>query len=131
MPVSGRGSYDDSNIFARLLRGEIPSKRLYEDDVAVAFHDINPQAPNHVLIIPRTRYVSFADFVETAPEAEIAGFFRAVGRVAAQLGLEEPGYRLLTNMGRHAGQEVPHFHVHLFGGAPLGPMLATKASADD
>ncbi len=124
MSVSGAGPYDDSNIFARILRGEIPSRRVYEDAFAVAFHDINPQAPLHVLVIPRGAYVSFADFAAGAPEAEVAGFFRAVAAVAKQLALEEPGYRLLTNMGRHSGQEVPHFHVHLFGGAPLGPMLA-------
>ncbi len=124
MPVSGLGPYDDTNIFARILRNEIPSRRIYEDAFAVAFHDINPQAPHHVLVIPRGQFVSFADFATTAPEAEIAGFFRAIAAVAKQMGLEQPGYRLLTNMGMHSGQEVPHFHVHLFGGAPLGPMLA-------
>ncbi len=123
MAVDGIGAYDDSNIFARILRDEIPSRRIYEDDFAVAFHDINPQAPHHVLVIPRGRYVSFADFAGTAPTADIAGFFRAVGLIAQQLGLEAPGYRLLSNMGKHAGQEVPHFHVHVFGGQPLGAML--------
>ncbi len=124
MPVSGRGPYDATNIFARLLRGEIPSRRVYEDEWAVAFHDIAPQAPVHVLVIPRTEYVSFADFATAAPAEEVAGFFRAIATVAKQLGLEAPGYRLLANMGAHAGQEVPHFHVHLFGGAPLGVMIA-------
>ena len=124
MPVSGAGPYDPSNIFARILRGEIPSRRVYEDEWAVAFHDIAPQAPVHVLVIPRGPYVALADFVALASGAEVAGFFRAVGRVAAQLGLEEGGYRILSNKGLHAGQEVPHLHVHLFGGAPLGPMLA-------
>ena len=124
MPVSGQGPYDDQNIFARILRGEIPSRRVYEDEWAVAFHDIAPQAPVHVLVIPRGRYVALTDFVATASEAEIAGFFRAVGRVAQRMGLEQPGYRVLSNMGVHSGQEVPHLHVHLFGGAPLGPMLA-------
>lgn len=123
MPVSGVGPYDDSNIFARILRGEIPSKRIYEDEWAIAFHDINPQAPMHVLVIPRGPYVALSDFVSTATDAEIAGFFRAVGHVARQLGLEAPGFRVLSNMGVHAGQEVPHLHVHLFGGGPLGPML--------
>lgn len=123
MPVSGAGPYDDGNIFARLLRGEIPSKRVYEDEWAVAFHDINPQAVTHVLVIPRGRYVALTDFVATASDAEIAGFWRAVGKVAHELGLEAPGYRVLSNMGVHSGQEVPHLHVHLFGGAPLGPML--------
>ena len=125
MPVSGRGPYDSSNIFARLLRGEIPSKRVYEDEWAVAFHDIAPQAQLHVLVIPREPYVSLSDFVATAPEAEIAGFFRAVGTIARELGLEDAGFRILANMGRDAGQEVPHFHVHLFGGGPLGPMLTS------
>jgi histidine triad (HIT) family protein len=124
MPVAGLGSYDDSNIFARLLRGEIPSRRVYEDEWAVAFHDIAPQAATHVLVIPRGRWVSLADFAAGATDGEIAGFWRAVARVARELQLETPGYRALTNMGAHGGQEVPHFHVHLFGGQPLGPMLA-------
>lgn len=123
MPVSGAGPYDPTNIFARILRGEIPSRRVFEDEWAVAFHDIAPQAPVHVLVIPRGPYVALADFVADASDAEVAGFFRAVGRVAAQLGLEEPGYRILSNKGLDAGQEVPHLHVHLFGGAPLGAML--------
>jgi histidine triad (HIT) family protein len=123
MPVSGLGSYDDQNIFARLLRGEIPSRRVYEDEWAVAFHDINPQAKLHVLVVPRGPYVSLADFTRDASDAEIAGFFRAVGIVARQLGLEEPGYRILANMGADGGQEVPHFHVHLFGGEPLSQRM--------
>ena len=126
MPVSGAGPYDDTNIFARILRGEIPSRRVYEDEWAIAFHDINPQAPVHVLVIPRGPYVALADFTACASEAEIAGFFRAVGTVARQLELEGPGYRALANMGVHGGQEVPHLHVHLFGGAPLGPMLVSR-----
>jgi diadenosine tetraphosphate (Ap4A) HIT family hydrolase len=124
MPVEALGSYDDNNIFARILRGEIPSKRVYEDEWAVAFHDINPQAPVHILVIPRGPYRSWADFSAKASDAEIGGFVRAVGAVAKQLGLEEPGYRLLANAGINAHQEVPHLHVHIFGGKPLGPMLA-------
>jgi diadenosine tetraphosphate (Ap4A) HIT family hydrolase len=124
MPVEALGDYDDGNIFARILRGEIPSKRVYEDEWAVAFHDINPQAPVHVLVIPRGPWRSWADFSHAASDAEIAGFVRAVGIVAKQLGLEEPGYRLLANAGLDAHQEVPHLHVHIFGGRPLGPMLA-------
>jgi diadenosine tetraphosphate (Ap4A) HIT family hydrolase len=124
MPVSGLPPYDDSNIFARILRGELPAKTIHEDEWAVAFHDIAPQAPIHVLVIPRGRYVSLADFAGQASEAEIAGFWRAVARVARDLGLEQPGYRILSNMGENAGQEVPHFHVHLFGGRPLGRMLS-------
>ena len=123
MPVSGLGPYDDANIFARFLRGEIPCKKVYEDQWSLAFHDIHPQAPTHVLVIPKGRYVSFADFSARASEAAIAGFVRAVGHVARELGLEAPGYRLLANMGEHSGQEVPHLHVHLFGGRPLGRML--------
>jgi diadenosine tetraphosphate (Ap4A) HIT family hydrolase len=124
MPISGLPPYDDNNIFARILRGEIPARRVYEDEWALAFHDINPQAPVHVLIIPKGKYCAFADFATAAPAEEIAGFMRAVATVAKQLGLEAPGYRILANMGEHSGQEVPHFHVHLFGGRPLGPMIA-------
>ena len=123
MAVTAIGDYDDNNIFARILRGEIPSSRVFENEWAVAFHDINPQAPVHVLVIPRGRWRSWADFAARAGEAEIAGFVRAVGQVAHDLGLEEPGYRLLANAGLDAHQEVPHLHVHLFGGKPLGPML--------
>ena len=125
MPTSGLPPYDDANIFARLLREEIPSRRVYEDDHAVAFHDIAPQAPTHVLVVPRGRYVSLADFSATASDAEVAGFWRAVGHVARTLGFERPGYRVLSNVGHDGGQEVPHFHVHLFAGRPLGPMLAS------
>jgi histidine triad (HIT) family protein len=123
MAVSGLPPYDDTNIFARILRGEISCKKVYEDPWALAFHDINPQAPTHVLVIPRGRYVSFADFSASATSDEIAGFMRAVGKVAKDLRLEAQGYRLLANMGEHSGQEVPHFHVHLFAGRPLGRML--------
>lgn len=123
MPVSGLPPYDDQNVFARILRGEIPCRKVYEDSFALAFHDIAPQAPTHVLVIPKSRYCSFADFSANAPEAEIAGFIRAVGKVAKDLGLEASGYRLLANMGEHAGQEVAHFHVHLFAGRPLGRMI--------
>ena len=123
MAVAATGDYDDGNIFARILRGEIPSKRVYEDEWAVAFHDINAQAPVHVLVIPRGAWRSWADFSAGASDAEIGGFVRAVGATARLLGLEEPGYRLLANAGVDAHQEVPHLHVHLFGGRPLGPML--------
>ena len=129
MPVKGLGEYDSNNIFARILRGEIPSRRVFEDEHAVAFHDIAPQAPTHVLVIPRGPYISIADFTAKASEAEIVGFFRAVGEVARQLGLEAPGYRILANMGEDAGQEVPHFHVHLFGGRRMGAMLLSSGAA--
>lgn len=124
MPIDATRPYDDENIFARILRGEIPAKRVYEDDYALAFHDIAPQAPVHVLVIPKGAYVSWDDFSARAGDAEIAGFVRAVGEVARANGLVEPGYRLLANIGGHGGQEVPHLHVHLFGGGPLGPMLS-------
>jgi len=124
MPIDATVPYDDQNVFAKILRDEIPSNRVYEDEWAIAFHDIAAQAPTHVLVIPRGSYVSWDDFSSRAPVDEIAGFVRAVGTVARQLKLVEPGYRLLANTGAHGGQEVPHLHVHLFGGRPLGPMLA-------
>jgi histidine triad (HIT) family protein len=124
MPVSGLPPYDTQNIFARILRGEIPAKKVFENDFAFAFHDINPQAPTHVLVIPKGPYCSFADFSASASEAEIVGFIRAVGTIAKEMGLEAPGYRLLANMGEHSGQEVPHFHVHLFAGRALGRMIS-------
>jgi diadenosine tetraphosphate (Ap4A) HIT family hydrolase len=124
MPIDARLPYDEANIFAKILRGEIPCKKVYEDDFALAFHDIAPKAPIHVLVIPKGSYVSWDDFSAHAPDALIAGFVRAVGTVARQFDLVEPGYRLLANIGPDGGQEVPHLHVHLFGGAPLGPMLA-------
>ena len=111
------------NIFQKILDKQIKANIAYEDELCLAFHDINPQAPTHVLIIPKRAYVSFADFSANASTDEIAGFIRAVGRIAKDLGLEAQGYRLLANMGEHSGQEVPHFHVHLFAGRPLGRML--------
>ncbi len=124
MPIDPTLPYDDQNVFAKILRGEIPNRTVYEDEWALAFHDINPQAPTHVLVIPRGPYVSWDDFSAKASAEEIAGFVRAVGHVARSLNLVEPGYRLLANIGQHGHQEVPHLHVHLFGGKPLGPMLA-------
>ena len=124
MPIDATRPYDDQNIFAKILRGEIPSTRVYEDEWAIAFEDINPQAAIHTLVIPRGAYVSWDDFSARASDAEIAGFIRAVGNVARAKGLVEPGYRLLANVGGHGGQEVSHLHVHLFGGEPLGRMIA-------
>ena len=124
MPIDATQSYDDQNIFAKILRGEIPSNKVYEDEHAFAFHDIAPQAPTHILVIPKGRYVSWDDFSERAAEGEIAGFVRAVGKVAREAGLVAPGYRLLANTGLDSNQEVPHLHVHIFAGKPLGPMLA-------
>ncbi len=116
-------AYDDSNVFAKILRGEIPCGKVYEDEWALAFHDIDPQAPVHVLVIPKGKYTSSDDFAANAPDAEIAGFFRAVGTVARELGAVEPGYRILSNCGPDAHQEVMHFHMHLFAGKDLGRMI--------
>ena len=127
MPIDHSLPYDPTNIFARILRGEIPAKTVYEDDYALAFHDINPQAPVHILVIPKGAYVSWDDFSAKAADAEIAGFVRAVGQVAREAGLPADGYRLLANIGRHGHQEVPHLHVHIFGGRQLGAMIARDA----
>jgi histidine triad (HIT) family protein len=123
MSVSAIAPYDEANIFARILRSEIPCTKVFENEFALAFHDINPQAPVHVLVIPKAPFVSMMDFTASAPTDMVSGFFRAVGAVAAQLNLAEPGYRLLVNAGHHGHQEVPHLHVHILGGRPLGPML--------
>ena len=123
MPIDATLPYDDSNIFARILRGELPSKKVYEDEHALAFHDINPQAPVHILVIPKGRYVSWDDFTATGSDAEVAGFIRAVGHVARAAGLVEPGYRLLANIGGHGHQEVAHLHVHIFGGRQFREMV--------
>lgn len=123
MPIDATLPYDPNNIFAKILRDEIPSRRVYEDEFAIAFHDINPQAPHHILVIPRGPYVSWDDFSAKASAEEIAGFVRAVGAVAREAGMVEQGYRLLANVGLQSGQEVPHLHVHIFAGKPLGPML--------
>ena len=124
MAIDATQPYDDNNIFARILRGELPANKVYEDEHVLAFRDINPLAPTHILVIPKGPYVSWDDFSANASEAEIAGFVRALGKVARDAGLVESGYRLLSNAGLNSGQEVPHLHVHIFGGRPLGPMLA-------
>ena len=124
MPIDAKLPYDETNIFARILRGELPCKKVHETDHSLAFHDINPLAPIHVLVIPKGAYVSWSDFAAKASDSEIADFARAVGEVARMTGSDAQGYRLLSNAGKRGGQEVPHLHVHLFGGAPLGPMLA-------
>lgn len=116
-------AYDDDNIFAKIIRGEIPCNKVFENEHVLAFHDINPQTPSHVLVIPKGRYVSSDDFAASASDVEIAEFVRAVGAIARDLGLVEPGYRILANHGRDAHQEVPHFHVHIFGGCNLGRMI--------
>lgn len=123
MTVDATQAYDDNNIFARILRGELPSNKVYEDEHVLAFHDINPLAPTHILVIPKGPYVSWDDFSDKASDAEIAALVRASGRIARDAGLVEGGYRLLANTGMNSGQEVPHLHVHIFAGRPLGPML--------
>ncbi len=128
MTVDATQPYDDNNIFARLLRDEIPSTRVYEDDYAVVFRDIAPWAPTHLLAIPRGAYVSWDDFSERASDAEIAGFTRAIGRVARDAGLVAGGYRLIANIGGDAHAEVPHLHVHILAGRALGPMLVANDS---
>ena len=124
MPIDSKQPYDDGNIFAKILRGEIPNRTVLETEHSLAFHDINPLAPIHILVIPKGPYVSWDDFTAQASDAEIGDFVRAVGEVARKTGADQQGYRLLANTGKRAGQEVPHLHVHVFGGQPLGPMLA-------
>jgi diadenosine tetraphosphate (Ap4A) HIT family hydrolase len=124
MPIDATQPYDDSNIFARILRGELACNRVYEDEHVLAFHDINPLSPTHILVVPKGRYVSWDDFSKEAQDGEIVAFVRAVGSIAREAGLLEDGYRLLANTGLNSGQEVPHLHVHIFAGRPLGPMLA-------
>lgn len=116
-------TYDPDNVFAKILRGEIPCRKVYEDEHALAFHDINPQTPTHVLVIPKGPYLSFDDFSAKASEAEIAGWLRAIGLVARRLGASEGGYRVISNIGAAAHQEVPHLHMHVFAGTDLGRMI--------
>lgn len=129
MPIDATLPYDDGNVFARILRGELPCTRVHEDEHALAFRDIAPQAPIHILVIPKGRYVSWDDFSANGGDAEIAGFVRAVGTVARAAGLVAPGYRLLANAGLDSHQEVPHLHVHILAGRPLGPLLARTGLA--
>lgn len=116
--------YDPQNIFARILRGEIPCTKVYEDEVAFAFHDIAPSAPVHVLVIPKGEYTSFDDFSSRASAEFMRAFYATVRHVAQQLGLQENGYRIITNTGPDASQTVFHYHVHILGGKPLGQLLA-------
>ena len=119
MQIDGNATYDSQNVFARILRGEVPCNKVFENEWVMAFHDIAPKAPVHVLIIPRQAYVSFMDFHTKASPDEIVGVMQSVGEVARHMGLEKNGYRLITNAGPDSGQEVPHFHIHLLGGKPL------------
>ena len=115
--------YDDNNVFAKIIRGELPCNKVYENEQALSFHDIAPQAPVHALVIPKGRYVSMADFASNASADEHAGLNRAIGEAARVLELEVSGYRLIANHGNDAHQEVMHLHFHIFGGGRLGPML--------
>jgi histidine triad (HIT) family protein len=116
-------TYDRNNVFARILRGELPCNKVFEDEHVLAFRDISPQAPTHILVIPKGEYVSLDDFSLKATAAEITALIRAVGRIARDEGAAENGYRILANTGSAARQEVPHFHVHVFAGRDLGGML--------
>ncbi len=116
-------SYDSNNIFAKILRKEIPCKPVYEDEHVLAFHDIHPQAPTHILVLPKGAYRDMNDFSANASPAEIAALFRAVGKIVKELGVEESGYRVISNCGANGGQEVPHLHLHILGGRRLGRML--------
>ena len=124
MPIDHKAAYDSGNIFAKILRGEIPANKVHESDHSLAFHDVNPQAPIHVLVIPKGAYVSWDDFSAKASAEEMADFVTAIGETARKVGADAKGYRILANAGGRAGQEVPHLHMHIFGGEPLGPMLA-------
>ena len=116
-------AYDRNNVFARILRGELPCAKVYEDEHVLAFRDIEPQAPSHVVVIPKGEYVSAADFSAEASEAELAAFMRAIATITAAEGVAAGGYRILANSGTAAHQAVPHFHLHLFGGRDLGARL--------
>ena len=115
--------YDPNNVFAKIIRGEIPCKKVYEDDVAFAFHDISAAAPIHVLVVPKGEYISFNDFMQNVSADFVGKFFASIQKVAASLGLEQGGYRLITNHGADAAQSVFHFHVHILGGRALGGLL--------
>ncbi len=120
-------SYDDDNIFAKILRGQIPCQKIYEDDHVLAFNDISPQAPVHILVIPKGKYIAIDDFGTKASAEEIKAFYAAVAKIAADKNLKADGFRVIANAGLNGGQEVPHFHVHILGGRKLGPMLAKAA----
>ncbi|MDO5642226.1 MAG: HIT domain-containing protein [Paracoccus sp. (in: a-proteobacteria)] len=122
--------YDDNNVFARILRGEIPNKTVLETAHSLAFHDLNPQAPSHILLIPKGKYVTFDDFAEHASPEEITDFMRALAQITRAEGISTGaggmGFRAIANAGDHAHQEVPHFHLHILGGRALGPLLAPR-----
>ncbi|MCE3231876.1 MAG: hypothetical protein K0R98_133 [Rickettsiaceae bacterium] len=116
-------TYDKNNIFAKIIREEIPCSKVYNDDFVLAFKDITPAAPVHVLVVPKGEYTSLDDFSTKAKPEEIGRFFATVQKIAVQLGVDKTGYRIITNHGANASQTVPHFHVHILGGSPLGGLL--------
>jgi len=117
-------AYDNGNVFAQILRGEIPNETVYEDEHVLAFCDLSPARPVHVLVIPRGAYTDAGDFAANATESEIAGFWRGVAATAIAVDVSNAGYRLIANTGENGGQEVSHFHVHILGGAVVGPMVS-------
>ena len=119
-------SYEQNNIFAKILRGELPNETVYEDEEVLAFHDIYPQSKVHVLVIPKGEFVSFDDFTENADANQIGKFFEKVGKIARDLGVDQEGFRIIANTGTYGGQEVPHIHVHICGGQKLGRMIETN-----
>ena len=116
-------SYDKNNIFAKILRGEIPCKKVYENEYVLSFHDINPQKKIHVLVIPKGEYKDLDDFTTNASDKEIVEFNKAITHVSSLVGAKESGYRALTNLGSDGGQEVPHLHFHIFAGEKIGKMV--------
>ena len=118
--------YEQNNVFAKILRGELPNKTVYEDEEVLAFHDIYPQSKVHVLVIPKGKFVSFDDFTKKATTDQIGKFFEKVGKIARDLGVDQEGFRIIANIGEYGGQEVPHFHVHICGGQKLGRMIEKK-----
>ncbi len=132
--VRSEERYDQDNPFARILRGEIPCDRVHESEDALAFHDVNPQATRHAVVVAKGHYETLSEFVNDAPPHQVAGFFRSVCATADELGLAETGFRLVVNQGPDSGQEVPHLHVHVLGGEDLGPILGEvldPATAED
>ncbi len=127
MSPMNRKTYDPNNVFAKILRKEIPCKPVYEDDHVLAFPDMYPKAPVHILVIPKGAYTDIADFGAHASAEEVAAFFKAVAKVASDAGIDASGFRSIANTGINGGQEVPHFHIHIVGGDALGPMLSKAA----
>lgn len=116
-------TYDDSNIFARILRGEIPNKTVLDEKNVLAFHDVSPKSPVHILVIPKNAYKDIADFSANASNGEKTDFFSSIDKIVTEYDLKDNGFRCIANSGEHGGQEVPHFHMHIMGGRQMGPMV--------